>query len=183
MKIIIGSLLWIGGFSSLVVFKTSLGLDSTEFIASVIFILFVGMLVAFSDRLKSLKALGGGVEFAERRISKFTDDAIARIKETVDTHSAKFSELTLDADNKAIELRNLESTLQATEKRLRLLASGEPQIMPIGGVMQAVMIYEDENGRLFGDYTDYDGTRKRGYFKRRNRKTERNGEIQDANSP
>jgi hypothetical protein len=125
--------------------------SDAAFASALAYAFFGGALIAFSDRVRSLKVFGGSLDFAEERINKATDKAVARIATEVGKHADRISALT-DVARKQAE-------------RIEHFASGEPILTAIDGYFRTVMVYTDECGRKYADYTDKEGKCKRMYLK------------------
>ncbi len=74
-----GTLFWIIGTISVLSFDDRLKLTDAKFIAVLGFVFFTGALIAFSDKIRSLKAFGGGLEFAEKEINKSTVNGVRKV--------------------------------------------------------------------------------------------------------
>lgn len=146
---VLGLLLWLIGFASVLYFKNSMKLTPAEFTAALCFVFFCGALLAFYDRIKSLKVFGGGVEFAENRINKAADKALVLISMAVKKHADRISALTDEARKQA--------------ERIELLASGEPELIvcPDDGYARTLMVYTDKYGKKYAEYKDKEGKCKR----------------------
>ncbi len=156
MKSPLGLLFAIIVFAVGIYLKTRAELSDVALASILGFGLIGGALIAFYDRIKSVKTPAGTVELAEQRIDKAAEKAIAKINKEVKTHTEAIAKLTTEAKEQA--------------DRIEHLAGGEPLTTIIDGYMRTVMVYTDESGRMYADYTDDAGEHKRAYFQRRDSK-------------
>lgn len=137
MKTLLGLTFGIGFFVVAVYLKKNHGFSDTAFMGTLGFAVSGGFLIAFSERIKSLKLTSSGVELAVQQIDEAKDKAIREI-----THAV--NRLKRDAIEHGGRIGQLETA--------------EPQlILDETGYARTVMVQTDESGRKSAKYTDSDG--------------------------